>query len=174
MNIFLIGFMGAGKSTVGRLLAAKLNYKFVDLDFLIEEFLKKKIPEIFEEDGESFFREQEKQMLMKVIANNKQVIATGGGTPCFFDNLAKMNESGVTIYLKFSSDILTQRLVSDTQNQRPLLKNKSEKELFDFISKKIEEREFFYGQSKFIISQNIISPIELTHNILLILNIEIE
>ncbi len=166
--------MGAGKSTVGRLLAAKLNYEFVDLDVLIVDFFGKKIPEIFKESGEYFFREQEKEMLLKVITNNNQVIATGGGTPCFFDNLIKMNENGVTIYLKFSSDILAKRLLYDTQNIRPLLKNKSEKELLDFISSKVEEREFFYNQSKFIVNKNYISPLELSHNILSTLMNEIK
>ena len=122
MKIFLIGFMGCGKSTLGKKLALKLGYTFVDIDKEIERMVNMSISEYFQKHGEEAFRELESSALKTINLPENSIIATGGGAPCFFDNLQWMNENGTTIYLSLSPKALAKRLENDTE-QRPVLQN---------------------------------------------------
>ena len=150
MRIFLIGFMGCGKTTLGKKLAKQLNYNFIDFDSYIEKTTNKTITEIFENKGEKTFRIVEKESLMEVCKKDNLVIATGGGTPCFFDNMQKILDNGKAIYLKMEIEDLLERLETE-KSQRPLIENKSAKELENFIRNKLSEREYFYKKSNYIL-----------------------
>ena len=150
MRIFLIGFMGCGKTTLGKKLAKNLNYNFIDLDNYIEKTTNKTITEIFENKGEKKFRIVEKESLMEVCKKDNLVIATGGGTPCFFDNMQQILDSGKAIYLKMEIEDLLERLETE-KSQRPLIENNSAKELENFIRNKLSEREYFYKKSNYIL-----------------------
>jgi shikimate kinase len=143
MKIFILGYMGCGKSGTGKKLAARIGYDFIDLDDLIEEQYNKTIPEIFESEGENKFRELEHNYLKGLMEKDNVVISLGGGTPCFYNNMELMNSNGVTIYLKMSAEMLASRL-KDSKKARPLLKDKSAEELKDFITESLEKREPFY------------------------------
>ena len=148
-KIFLIGFMGSGKSTIGRKLANKLSYTFYDLDKEIEHKEGSSIAEIFSKKGEQYFRKLESEVL-STLSNENQVIALGGGTPCYADNMEFINQTGTSIYLKYNAGILFSRLVK-AKSQRPLLAGKTDEELKAFIEEKLTERELFYKQSEYII-----------------------
>ena len=151
MKIFLIGFMGCGKSSVGRVLAHKLNIRFFDTDHEIVASTGKSIKEIFEKNGESHFRELEKQCIQNFHHKENCVIACGGGLPCHNDLIKEINKQGISIYLKLSSERLFERLQKDAE-KRPLLLGKNETELKKYISDLLDEREFYYSQSQFKIS----------------------
>lgn len=152
MLIFLIGFMGSGKTTLGRPLAARLGYRFVDLDRAIEEGEGMTIGEIFSVRGESYFRSLERVYLQEVIARGGDaVVSTGGGTPCFGENMALMNRSGVTVYLKLSPERLTDRLLT-ARTQRPLVAGKSPEELLVYITETLAGREVYYGQANVVVA----------------------
>lgn len=149
MKIFLIGFMGSGKSLVGKRLAASLGCPFFDLDTLIVEGEEMSIPAIFETNGEQAFREAEAKHLRNTEFLPPSIIATGGGTPCFLENMKWMQEHGLVIYLKVSEKTLLHRLKAEIDG-RPLLKGKSEDELLNFISQLLNERESVYSKANFI------------------------
>ena len=144
--IYIIGFMGSGKSTAGRRLAMSLGWAFVDLDRKIEEVAGKTIPQIFSDDGEGKFRELETSVLQSLRSEVKTVISTGGGTPCHGDNMDIMLATGLTVYLKMTPVQLTSRLLEST-GQRPLLKNIPDDKLNEFISKKLASREKWYNKA---------------------------
>ncbi|MCD8262428.1 MAG: shikimate kinase [Bacteroides sp.] len=146
MRIFLIGYMGSGKTTLGKAFARDMGLSFIDLDWYIEERYHKTVQEIFAEKGEEGFREIERQMLREVGEIENIVISAGGGTPCFFDNMEYMNSSGITVYLNTSTDILFNRLKPATQS-RPILKGKKDEELREFIATALEKRLPFYGKA---------------------------
>ncbi|MEP7268860.1 MAG: shikimate kinase [Saprospiraceae bacterium] len=146
-RIFLIGFMGSGKSTLGKILAEKLAFTFIDLDNVIEKLVGKTIPEIFSTSGELHFREIEQQALYQMISEQSVVIATGGGAPCFFDNMTWMNAQGTTIYLNCSVETLANRLKSE-QGLRPLITGFDLEELKVFIRRKLDERSPVYHQCR--------------------------
>jgi shikimate kinase len=148
-KIFLIGYMGSGKTTVGKLLAKSLELQFIDLDLFIENRYRKSINAIFTEKEEAGFREIEQKCLHEVSQFENIVIATGGGAPCFFDNMTFMNQTGTTIYLKSSIEELTKRLNAGKE-KRPLIKDKNKEELTAFISSNLEKREPFYNQATYI------------------------
>ncbi len=148
-RIFLIGYMGAGKTTVGKQLAAALNLGLVDLDQFIEKRYNKSVSRIFEEKGEEQFREIESRILNEISDFEDVVISTGGGAPCFHNNMQRMNEAGVTIYLKTSAPELAKRLETG-KHSRPLIKNKSKEELVDFIEENLRKRNSFYNQASII------------------------
>jgi len=154
-RIFLIGYMGSGKTTVGRLLAARLEYDFIDLDAHIEEKLFKSVSQIFAELGEEKFRLLEQQSLHEVAGFDHVVISTGGGTPCFFDNMAYMNERGITVYLKLTAEELAERLEMSHANKRPLLAGRKGEELRRFIGEGLEKREPYYDQAAHFVSGEI-------------------
>lgn len=148
-KIFLIGFMGSGKSTVGRRLASNLKWSFVDLDEKIESTEGMNIPAIFSQKGESVFREMESKALRDLESETRIVISTGGGTPCFGNNMELMLESGLTIYLKMTPSSLKRRLVKSTEG-RPLLKDIDKKDLEGFIAAKLAGREKWYSRAEII------------------------
>lgn len=148
--IFLIGFMGCGKSTMGKKVAKKTGYPFIDLDDLIVQKINISITEYFEAFGESAFRAIEREELHKLSGLKNAIIATGGGAPCHLDNMEWMNQHGKTIYLKLSPKALLSRLSQNEVESRPLLKGKTNEELLEFIQSKLEEREPFYNRAKII------------------------
>lgn len=154
--IFLIGFMGSGKSHEGKLLSHHLGIPFIDLDAWIEEKEAQSITTIFSEKGELVFREKEQDALRKVYQllsdsqhdaaghiKYKGIVATGGGAPCFFDNMNWMNEHGLTIWLNLPETILAERLKNE-KSKRPLIAGKTDQELKVFIADKLSERSRFY------------------------------
>lgn len=156
MRYFLIGFMGSGKSTIGHKLAQFLKIDFYDLDKYIEQETQKSIQTIFKTEGEEVFRKYEAKFLKQLISlSTNVVISTGGGTPCFNDNLNLMQKNGIIIYLKQNSKTLAKRIIKSKTN-RPLISNMNENELINWIDQKIVEREPFYNQANLIVeAQNI-------------------
>jgi shikimate kinase len=153
-KIFLIGFMGSGKTTLGKKLANKTGYTFIDLDAFIEETENKSIQDIFNENGENYFRELEQTSLKKVInLSDKVIVSLGGGTPCFYNNMDLINQSGTSFYLKYNVGMLTSRLFK-AKTERPLIKQKTEAELKAFITETLLEREPFYQKCNFIVEGN--------------------
>jgi shikimate kinase len=151
MRIFLIGFPGSGKSAMAVELSALLGWKAIDLDKVIESVCGKSIAQIFEEDGEDVFRNREHEALKYVIGMDEVVISTGGGTPCFFDNMERMRKDGVCIYLKASREQLYHWL-SEDPGDRPLIRHKSGPELHKWIDETLSAREHFYLQSQHIVA----------------------
>lgn len=152
-RIFLIGMMGAGKTTLGRELAGQLGYTFVDLDDYLEKREGKSIAQLFEAVGQEGFRLKERQALEAVVQDFEQaVIATGGGTPCFFDNMNFINQHGTSIFLDVPAETITQRLLLTDLSQRPLLAQKSEAELKDFIVKTLAERIVYYQRARYTLT----------------------
>ncbi len=153
-TFFLLGFMGCGKSYWSQKLAHQLDLQAIDLDTYIEEVEGRTIATIFAEQGEAIFREIEKQHLRLLpVGESRTIIALGGGTPCFFDNMAYANEIGTTIYLRTSTDILVDRLWHNSEN-RPLLQGKSKAALRLFIEQKVAERQQYYEQATYIMDVN--------------------
>ncbi len=152
MRVYLIGYMGSGKSTLGKRLSKHLNVQFVDMDNYIEERNCKTIPQIFDEEGETEFRKKERKALEELSEFTDIVIATGGGAPCFFDNIDLMNNSGKTIFLNIDPEILAERLIH-SKTERPLIKGKSKEDLVAFIDTSLKKRNEFYLQAKFQITQ---------------------
>ena len=155
MNIILIGYMGSGKTTVGKALSSKLNYSFKDLDAEIEKIEEKKITTIFSEKGEIYFRKKENKVLQNILSKeNKLVLSTGGGTPCYgtiMDDLLK-TERVIPVYLNASLDLLTERLFSEKE-KRPLISHLESKELLkDFVRKHLFERSFVYNKAAINVS----------------------
>ena len=148
-KVFLIGFMGCGKSTLGRHLAKALGWDFIDLDNYFENKFRTTVPLFFAEFGEDGFRDAERSALHDLKSFKNSMIATGGGAPCFFDNMDFMNEHGVTIYMKTSPEVLAQRL-SNSRNVRPLVQGKSGDELIRFIKEKLNSRETYYNKAQVI------------------------
>ena len=148
IRIFLTGYMGAGKTTLGKAFARELNVSFIDLDWYIEERFHKSIRELFIERGEASFRELERNMLHEVAEFEDVIISTGGGTPCFFDNMELMNKHGYTVFLDVHPDVLFNRLRVGTQ-QRPILRGKTDEELRIFIVEALEKRSPFYSQAHY-------------------------
>ncbi len=139
--------MGSGKTHIGKLLAEALNCQFIDLDEYIEAKEDASVTQIFADKGEQHFRFVERLALRETYDFKKSVIATGGGTPCFFDSMEWMNEGGVTIWIKASKDLLIRRLYKE-QKQRPLLKDKTIDALDAYIEAKMAERIPYYSQAK--------------------------
>lgn len=154
-RIILIGYMGAGKTTLGKVLARETGLQFFDLDSYIEDRFHKKVPQIFAERGEEAFRDIERRMLHEVAEFEDVVISCGGGTPCFFDNMDYMNQQGSTIYLKAEPHVLQSHLKMG-KTIRPLIQGKSPEELDAFIRESLAAREPFYSKAKHTIDIDII------------------
>ena len=157
--IILIGYMCAGKTTVGKALAKRLGCVFYDLDWYIEERFHKRVPQIFAEEGEERFRDLERRMLHEVAESEGVVMSCGGGTPCFFDNMQYMNEVGRTFYLKASPDTLCAHLAM-SRGERPLLKGKAPDELRAFVAEQVAERSPYYEQAHHTIDINVLDTFE--------------
>lgn len=160
MIIFLIGFMGSGKSTTGKRLARRLGYTFLDTDSQIVEQFGMSVNEIFDRMGEEKFRECEVRLLNELIRRKNMVVSTGGGLPCHGDNMDVINRHGISIYLKVSPSALYQRLYT-RRHKRPLIRDLSDAELKTFIEQKIAEREPFYSRARFVVEGLDADPNEL-------------
>lgn len=161
MRIFLIGFMGSGKSHWGRLLSQRLQLPYYDLDALILESAGKTITSIFEEEGEEYFRLLEKDLLEDVIRENPSlVLSCGGGTPCFFNNIELMKKEGLVVWLNTETNTLLARLQKE-KAKRPLIKDISEADLRSYILKKINDRRIYYEQADLHIEEDKINLEEL-------------
>jgi len=157
MIIFLIGFMGSGKTTLGKKLAAKLQYEFMDMDHYIEEKTGLTVPEIFAQKGESWFRMQEEHFLETIDNSRDLIVATGGGAPCYRQNMELMNQKGITVYLKLNPGVLAHRLIN-ARVVRPLVAGLNQEELLAYIQTKLEERGPFYDRARCIIKGTDILP----------------
>jgi shikimate kinase len=146
--------MGAGKTTIGKELSALMKCSFIDLDFFIERRYHKTIRQIFEEKGEATFRELEHKMLREVAEFEDVIISTGGGTPCFFQNMQFMNAFGTTIYLKVSNKELVRRIQSH-KSTRPMLKNLTGDDLIRFVDETMSKRQPHYEQAKIVYATEI-------------------
>jgi shikimate kinase len=146
MLFFLNGFMGSGKSHWGKIWAANYKLDFIDLDEVIQMEEGGSVVDIFEAKGEAYFRTIEAKKLRDMATVSSAIIACGGGTPCFHDNMQWMNEHGITVYLSATPDEILRRLIKG-QQQRPLIKKLSQAELLFFIEQKLKERESFYTQA---------------------------
>jgi len=149
-RIILIGYMGAGKTTIGKILAKDLGVPFYDLDWYIETRMRKKVKQIFDERGEEGFRIIEKNMLHEVAEFENVVVACGGGTPCFFDNMDYLVGQGDVVYLRGTPDVLFRHLKMG-KGVRPLLLGKSDEELLEYIKENVEKREEFYMKANHIV-----------------------
>ena len=148
--IFLIGFMGCGKSTLGKKVAKKTGYSFIDLDELIVNKIGMSISTYFETYSEASFRAVEQQILHSLKDQTNTIVATGGGAPCYFDNMDWMNQHGKTIYIKLTPKALLSRLSQKEVETRPLIAGKSAEQLLEFITTKLEERIPYYSRAEFI------------------------
>lgn len=151
LKIFLVGFMGSGKTHWGKIWASKNHLNFFDLDSKIERAFKMTITEIFEKKGEEKFRELERYHLRKFQTKKNFLLSCGGGTPCFSDNLDWMKSQGKVFYLKASPEVILEQVMHETE-KRPIIKNVNASELLFFIQKKLAEREPFYSQADFILN----------------------
>lgn len=142
--------MGCGKSTLGRNLAKDMNYPFFDLDVMIEKQENKSIQTLFNQIGESAFRIIESDILRKTVFPENAVISTGGGTPCYNNNINYLNMLGFTIYLRMTADLLTERLHA-TENKRPLLPLHNKPEMYQMVNEMLIKREPFYTQAKLVV-----------------------
>lgn len=144
--------MGCGKSYIGRLLAAKMRFQFVDADSIIENTEGATIAQIFVNQGETYFRKIESEILRGLQKWDNIVVATGGGAPCFHDSMDWMNENGITIYLKASPQLLLSRLKTETDH-RPILGGRTDDDLLHFIEEKLQDRDAFYSKATITIEQ---------------------
>ncbi len=157
MRIYLIGFMGSGKTSFGRRLARKLDYDFVDIDQEVESLAGQKVAGVFAERGEEGFRNLECEVLRRTAQSSGVVVATGGGTPCYHNNMDFMLEHGVTVYLKMSPLSLYRRLEM-ARKERPLLKGLKGEELLQLIENTLSQREGVYNRSHCIIKGETVRP----------------
>ncbi|NOS93469.1 MAG: shikimate kinase [Cyclobacteriaceae bacterium] len=149
MKIFLIGLPGSGKTTLGKQAAHQLSIPFVDLDAAIEKAEQRTIPEIFKQSGENYFRQLESELLKKWAASSTDfLMATGGGAPCFFDNVELMNRAGITFFLDVPAMEIAQRISASTKQERPLFNSMDFDVLKDQIETLRSRRISFYKQAQ--------------------------
>lgn len=158
-RIILIGYMGAGKTTVGKALSKALGIPFYDLDWYIESRRRKTVAQLFAELGEEGFRKIEYNMLHEVAEFEDVIISCGGGTPCFFDNMDYLNQQGQVVWLKATPEVLYKHLLMG-KGDRPLLRGKSPEELIDYITEHLREREPFYAKARYTIDVSLMDDYE--------------
>lgn len=163
-NIYLLGFMGSGKTTVGQKLATEFGFYWIDLDEIIAQRNEMSIQDIFRTYGEAFFRKEEANVLRNTALQEQKVVSCGGGTPCFHNNMRWINEHGISVFLDVDPEILYQRL-EQGQEARPLLSGKSPAALRQFIKDKLAERRAYYDQASIIIHQST-EDLEVTQQII--------
>lgn len=154
-RIIIIGYMGAGKTTVGKVLARELGLQFYDLDWYVEGRMRKTVPQLFSERGEEGFRQIEHNLLHEVAEFEDVVISCGGGTPCFFDNMDYMNSQGETIYLQAEPEVLYAHLKMG-KVERPLLKNKNPEQMYAYIREQLALRERYYLKAKHVLDVSLL------------------
>ena len=158
-RIILIGYMGSGKTTVGKALAKELGLPFYDLDWYIENRMRRKVSQSFAERGEEGFRQIERNMLHEVAEFEDVVVSCGGGTPCFFDNMDYLNGQAQVVWLKATPEVLQKHLLMG-KGDRPLLKGKSPDELLAFIREQLEWREPYYRKARYILDVSLMDNYE--------------
>ena len=159
IRIIIIGYMGAGKTTVGKALSKELGIPFYDLDWYIESRMRKTVKQLFDERGEEGFRRIERNMLHEVAEFENVIVSCGGGTPCFFDNMEYMNQQGETVYLQASPEVLYGHLLMG-KGVRPLLLGKSKEELMVYIKEQLQKREHFYSQARHTLNVDLMDNFE--------------
>ena len=152
MRVYLVGYPACGKTTLGKKIARKLGYNFVDLDLLFEETYHVTISDFFGNYGEDVFRICEKKILRTASQMNNTVIATGGGAPCFFDNMDYINKNGLSIYIKKTAKFLAERL-RNAKSVRPLFRGISNEDMLSYITTQLVEREYYYMKAKVVVQQ---------------------
>ncbi|MFS1513331.1 shikimate kinase [Chengkuizengella sp. SCS-71B] len=165
-NIVLVGFMGTGKSTVGKQLSSKLGWEFVDTDHMIEHRENMSIPEIFSKKGESYFREVETRIIQEVLSNDMQVIATGGGSVLRLQNRSRMLSHGTVVQLDADAEIIIKRLEGE-KLKRPLLQGDLEEKVYEMM----ERRKHAYEFADFVIDTNVFeveSIVEQIYNVVVL------
>lgn len=145
-RVYIIGFMGVGKTTLGKKLARRLGYSYIDTDKLLEHKYKISIDSFFLKYGEELFREFEYQCLTETFELKNCVVSTGGGLPCYYDAIERINENGTSVYLQMDAKAIYNRLINSKQ-KRPLVKNLSSNELLEYIIKKLDSRKEYYNQA---------------------------
>ena len=158
-RIILIGYMGSGKTTIGRALSKEPGMMFYDLDWYIESRMRKTVAQIFAERGEDGFRQIEHNMLHEIAEFENVIISCGGGTPCFFDNMDYLNQQGDVCYLKASAEVLYEHLLMG-KVERPLIKGKSPEELITYITEQVKKREEFYTKARYTLDVSLMSNYE--------------
>ena len=153
MKLFLIGFMGSGKSLVGKMLGKQLKTEFLDLDICIEKANNTSVHQIFGTTGQDYFRQLEHEQIKNLDKQAHMIIATGGGTPCYFNNLELMNSMGKTVYLKTETNLLLERIKRDRSN-RPLVKDIPPQDLETYVINQLKKREHFYSSANITIESN--------------------
>lgn len=155
IRVIIIGFMGAGKTTVGKALAAELGVTFYDLDWYITMRYHRSVPELFAERGEEGFRDLERRMLHEVAEFENVVVSCGGGTPCFYDNMDYMNSLADTVYLKAEPEVLAMHLKMG-KGKRPLIEGKSHEELEEYVRETVSARESYYNKAKYTLDVSLL------------------
>ena len=164
--LFLIGYMGCGKSTLGRKIARRLHLAFVDTDHVVEDQEGASTADIFHYEGEEHFREMERGVLDRLIlSGEEQVISTGGGLPTWRDNMDRMNEAGITIYLKRSAEQIARRMSPYGRQKRPRLRGLSDEELVVFMREDMSRREAFYSRAQITVTCDALSDYDLVNQI---------
>ncbi|MBW7891031.1 MAG: shikimate kinase [Chitinophagaceae bacterium] len=158
MKVFLLGFMGTGKTYWGKLWSEQHGFQFFDLDKEIEKTAGMTISKMFERFGESYFREKERESLLSFGTHDNFILSTGGGTPCFYDNMDWMNKTGLTIYLHSPIAVLKDRLIKE-KDHRPLIKSLREDEIEKYIKESLQKREKYYKKAHIILSTESVSDI---------------
>lgn len=158
-RIILIGYMGSGKTTVGKALSKETGMMFYDLDWYIESRMRKTVAQIFAEKGEEGFRKIEHSMLHEVAEFEDVIISCGGGTPCFFDNIDYINQQGEVVYLKATPEVLYRHLLMG-KTERPLIKNKTPEELIAYITEQVAKREEFYNKARYTLDVSLMDDYE--------------
>jgi shikimate kinase len=148
MKLFLIGLPGSGKSTLAKELSKKLSYPLIDTDEIIIKKEGNTIEEIFEKKGENYFRKLESDTLKEIVKTERAIISTGGGTPCFFDNMEVINQNGLSIFLNTPIKDITKRLLESSDKNRPLIKGKNQEQIKKFLEEKLQERLTYYSAAK--------------------------
>ncbi len=164
MKIFLTGLMGVGKTTIGKKVAASLQLPFIDLDRYIEQQKNMSVPDLFAYFGENYFRQTEQECLQQIIQQDSFVLACGGGTPCFYENMNLMNANGVTVFLEASPAFIASR-VKQSKTVRPLFKNATDESRLKIVQALSSEREQFYSKAKYTLNVEKLSTEEVAQQV---------
>lgn len=166
MKLFLVGYMGCGKSTTGRRVARRLGVAYVDTDAMIEQREGASVTDIFHYEGEEYFREAERKVLAEIIKKeDDMIISTGGGLPTWSDNMEQMNRAGVTVWIDRSAEQTAKRLSPYGRQKRPKLRGLSDEELVEFMQRNMAERRAFYSQAQHHIEVDTLSDYELSDRV---------
>lgn len=171
--IILIGYMCVGKTTIGKELAKRRGQMFYDLDWYIEERFRKRVPQIFAEEGEEAFRKKERNMLHEVAEFENVVVSCGGGTPCFFNNIDYMNQAAEVIYLKASPETILSHL-KISKGKRPLLEGMTPEELQAFVTDQLKMREDFYLRARHVVDVDVLDSAEKINRLVELIETEIK